>query len=117
MKKHLLLIASLLFLSSCLPCYELTDGERAQIKSQVYAVHRQIVADAEALDVDAMFSHILDNEGVILQIFSAQLDMLSHTDHTDVYNLTPEYIPPFSYYTETRSVIRLSQFQDTRLPL
>jgi ketosteroid isomerase-like protein len=63
----MLLSLSLVFLSSCQPCRESTDGERVQIESQVFAAHRQVIAAAEALNADAMFSHILDNEGVILQ--------------------------------------------------
>lgn len=66
MRHVMLLSVSLVFLSSCRPC-ETTDGERVHIESQVFAAHRQVVAAAEALDADAMFSHILDNEGVILQ--------------------------------------------------
>ena len=57
----------LLLIPSCQPAGKLTETDHQRIKRQVLAVHRQIIAAAEAVDADTMFSYILDNEGIILQ--------------------------------------------------
>ena len=62
-----LMSLSLVFLTSCQCGPELTDTDRSQIKRQVLDVQQQIIQAAENTDAEAMFSHILDNEGVILQ--------------------------------------------------
>lgn len=70
-----------LFLASCRTCRELTNADRSRIEQEVLSVHRQIIAAAEAADADAMFSHILDNEGIIVQngmFYQSRQDALNY---------------------------------------
>ncbi len=62
-----LMSLSLVFLSSCLPSQKLTDTDRSRIKQEVLEVQHQMIRATENRDVEAMFSYILDNEGVIIQ--------------------------------------------------
>jgi ketosteroid isomerase-like protein len=68
MKRIILLSLCMVFFSaSCRTCRDLTNADRVRIEQEVLSVHRQIVDAAEAADAEAMFSHILDNDGVIVQ--------------------------------------------------
>jgi uncharacterized protein (TIGR02246 family) len=57
----------LVFLSSCQPKGELTDADRSRIEQEILSIHQKITDAAQKADAEAMFAHILDNEGVIVQ--------------------------------------------------
>ena len=79
-----LMSLSLVFLTSCQSSRELTDMDRSRIKRQVLDVQQQIIQAAENTDPETMFSHILDNEGVIMQ------NGLFHKSHRDALDYSKE---------------------------
>ena len=74
-----LMSLSLVFLTSCQSSRELTDTDRSQIEQEVLQAHRQLIGAAEAADPEAMFTYILDSEGVIMQ------NGLFHKNHHDAF--------------------------------
>lgn len=78
----ILISLPLVLIASCTPCQKLTDADRSQIEQQILSLHQQIIEAAEKADAEMMFSHILDNEGVILQ------NGLFHESRQDALNYT-----------------------------
>ena len=79
---YILISLSLVFLTSCQRGGGLTDADRSRIKQEVLEVQHQMIRATENRNVEAMFSYILDNEGVIIQ------NGLFHKSHQDALNYT-----------------------------
>ena len=74
-----LISLSLVFLASCQYSQKWTEADGSRIEQEVLDAHRQMVQAAEAADPEAMFTYILDSEGVIMQ------NGLFHKNHHDAF--------------------------------